>query len=110
MQILSFFHLNDNTLDCPFGQPRHDPFHKLRPFINLLEKKFQELYYPKKELSLDEATCPFKGRLKFLTCNPDKPYKWGIKIYQVCESASGYCFSLKVATGSDHSSQNKTYV
>ena len=46
-------------------------------------------------MSLDEGTCAYKDR--FRTNSPNKPHKWGIKIYQVCDSDNGYFFNLKAA-------------
>ena len=46
-------------------------------------------------MSLDEGTCAYKDR--FCTNSPNKPHKWGIKIYQVCDSDNGYFFNLKAA-------------
>jgi len=54
-----------------------------------------------KNLSFDEATCPYKGRLRFKVYNPKKLAKFSIKIYEVCESDSGYLLGLNVYTGSD---------
>lgn len=54
------------------------------------------VYTPEKELSLDEGTCPFKGRVKFRVYNPLKPHRFGIKLYQVCQATSGYCVGFDV--------------
>jgi hypothetical protein len=37
-----------------------------------LLQKFRSVYSPEKELSLDEAMIPWRGGLKFRTCNPGK--------------------------------------
>ena len=54
---------------------------------------------PKKKLSVDEASCPFKGGLGFKMYNPRKPACFHIRLYQVCEADSGYCIGLEVFTG-----------
>ena len=56
------------------------------------------LYNPHQFLSLDEATCPFKGRCRFKTYNPNKPDPYGIKSYALCESNTGYTLKLELAT------------
>nr|XP_039256060.1 piggyBac transposable element-derived protein 4-like [Styela clava] len=99
LSISTFLHLNDNTHWVPYGQVGHNPLHKIQPFLNLLKEKFETLYYPEKALSLDEGLCPFKGRVRFRSYMKRKPKKWGIKIYELCESRSGYCVSFKIATG-----------
>jgi len=94
--ISSNFHLANNVED-----DNTDPLFKVRPFLRHLRLKFLEAYSPSKNLSFDEATCPYKGRLRFKVYNPKKPAKFGIKIYEVCESDSGYLLGLNVYTGSD---------
>ena len=64
-------------------------------------KRFQ-LILSKFHLSFDEATCPFKGRLRFKVYNPMKPTKYGIKIYEVCKSESGYLLGFIVYTANPH--------
>ena len=61
------------------------------------------VYTPKKNLSVDEASCPFKGRLGFKMYNPRKPACFHIRLYQVCEADSGYCIGLEVFTGNKNS-------
>ena len=96
--ILRFLHIVDNSAD-----PGIDPLYKIRPFIEMCRDNFRHIYKPGKEISIDEACCPFKGRLKFLCYNPQKPNKFHIKLYQVCEATSGYVIDFEVysATASD---------
>lgn len=54
---------------------------------------------PEKNLSFDEAICPFKGRVKFRVYNPAKPNRFGLKLYQVSESSSGYTIGCDVYHG-----------
>ena len=96
--ILKFLHVVDNRAHTD-PSSRQDPLWKIRPFLDSLLSKFKKLYYPGLQLSLDEATCPFKGRVKFRVYNPKKPNKWGIKIYQLCDSATGYYCNFKIAAG-----------
>ena len=48
------------------------------------------MYTPEQDISFDEATCPWKGRLRFRVYNPAKPDQFGIKLYEACEAKSGY--------------------
>ena len=96
--ILSKFHLDDNDLQVPQVQEGFDALHKVRPFVNLLMQKFNDVYSPEQNLNFDEATCPWKGRLQFRVYNPAKPTKFGIKLYQVCEASSGYCLGFDIYT------------
>ena len=46
--------------------------------------------YAKPSIAGDESTVEFKGRNSFITYNPQKPTKWGLRIYVLAESESGY--------------------
>ncbi|GFN83568.1 PiggyBac transposable element-derived protein 4-like [Plakobranchus ocellatus] len=39
---------------------------------------------------------PFKGRSRFKVYMKDKLTKWGIKLYELCESSSGYVWSVEM--------------
>ena len=65
-----------------------------------MSQKYLDAYSPSQNLSFDEATCPYKGRLRFKVYNPMKPAKFGIKIYEVNESDTGYLLRMNVYIGS----------
>lgn len=94
-QILTFFHLNDNTQNTNSG----DRLYKIRPLLDYIIPKFQSLYTPKQQLSLDEAMIPWRGRISFRTYNPAKITKYGILVRILCESESGYICNFEVYTG-----------
>ena len=52
-----------------------------------------------KNISVDESMIPFKGRLQFKQRMPLKPVKYGIKLFEVCESKTGYCMKFSVYLG-----------
>ena len=86
--------------------PRHNRFWKIRPFIDRLLSTFKTMFEPGKQLSLDEATCPVKGRVSFRTYNPNKPQKWSIKIFEVRDAGTGYCCCFNIATGESRTVYN----
>ncbi|BFZ08488.1 hypothetical protein BsWGS_11527 [Bradybaena similaris] len=96
--ILSFFHLNDNTTAIPRGENWHDPLHKVRPLVDHLTSGFRSLYTPEQNICIDEAMCPWRGRAPVGTrvYMKDKPVKWGIKLYELCESSSGYVWNFEI--------------
>ena len=94
--ILAFLHVNDNSLMIPREQDGHDPIHKIRPFVEHLQERFKAVYEPEREICIDEAMCPFKGRSRFKVYMKDKPTKWGFKFYEVCESTSGYVYRFEM--------------
>ena len=101
--ILWNLHFNDDTQNPPARQPGHDPLCKIRPFIDMVQRNFSNVYKPSKCLSFDEACCLFKGRVKFHCYNPMKPNRFHIKLFQVSESDSGYILGFHVYTGKDSS-------
>lgn len=97
--ILANFHIGDNSTAVRYEQPGHDPLHKIRPYINHLLSEFPRSYYPHQNLTVDEGTCAFRGRVRFRTYNKNKPDKYGIKLYIVCDSYTGYALNMEVYTG-----------
>lgn len=100
LAISSMLHLSDSTQFVSRGNPGHDPLFKLRPFLDPLIQSFQSACTPGRQLSLDEAMCPFRGRIYFRVYNSNKPDRWGIKLYQLCDSVTGYTVMVEVYTGS----------
>ena len=94
--ILTFFHLNDNTKYVPAGAPQHDPLFKLRPLFDTLRTAFMAVYKPLENICIDEALCLWRGHVGFRVYIKNKPVKWGIKLYELCESVSGYVYTLEV--------------
>lgn len=88
-----FFHLNDNQ------QENTDILHKLRPIIMKCNLLWSQYFSAGLSLTLDEAMVKFKGKLKFRQYLKDKPVKWGIKCFLMCDSFSGYCYKIEVYTG-----------
>ena len=66
--ILRHLHVVDNRSSSD-SFATHDHLWKIRPFIDRLLSTFKTMFEPGKQLSLDEATYPFKGRVSFRTYN-----------------------------------------
>jgi hypothetical protein len=51
---------------------------------------------------------PFKGRLGIKQYIKDKPNKWGIKAFLLCDSQTAYCFRFEIyiARSSDFEGEN----
>ena len=65
----------------------------------VLQETFPKLLRPWKNLSVDEAMIKFDGRLLWKQYLPKKPVRWGIKIWCLCDSLTGYCLAFNVYTG-----------
>ena len=91
--ILSNIHQSDNTLAST------DPLVKLKPFIRMCDRNFLHVYKSNKNISVDEASCKWKGWFSHRVYNPRKPLKFHIKLFQVCEADSGYIIAFEVYVG-----------
>jgi hypothetical protein len=98
--ILSNLHVNDDTDNPPYPEAGHDPLAKIRNFIQMMDRNFLHVYKPERDISIDEGSMPWKGRLRFKQYNPSKPARFHVKLYQVCEAKSSYIIGYKIFTGS----------
>lgn len=65
---------------------------------------------PNQSLALDEGTIPWRGNLSFRTYNKDKPVKFGLRLYKLCDCDTGYCLTYEMYTGKkDHSPKGATH-
>ncbi|KAF7687115.1 PiggyBac transposable element-derived protein 4 [Cucumispora dikerogammari] len=60
---------------------------------------FGSKYSPRRDLSNDEGICLWKGKLRFKTYKPQKPDKYGIKLYMLCDSKTGYTLKFTLCSG-----------
>ncbi|XP_028448168.1 piggyBac transposable element-derived protein 2-like isoform X1 [Perca flavescens] len=91
-EIKHFLHFNDNM-----APNNSDKLFKIRPLIDSLLPKFQAL--PQDQmLSIDEQMVPFKGKSSLKQYIPNKPYKWGYKIFVLCDT-TGLVHSFDIFTG-----------
>lgn len=58
-----------------------DRIYKIRPIIEHFNNKMNQIYYPGKNLSLDESMMLWKGRLVFRQYIQNKRHKYGLKLY-----------------------------
>ena len=64
-QICRYLHLTDSSAQVPHGQPGYDPLFKVGKYLDVIAPKLESEYHPHEQVSIDEATIPFKGRLGF---------------------------------------------
>ena len=82
----------------PKGEANQDPLFLVRPMVDMIQRNFCTKYRPGKELSLDESTCPFKGRVHFKCYNPKKPNRFHITLFMVSKPSTGYICGFEVYT------------
>src|SRR5688572_9759672 len=99
--LLRFFHFNDNDKSPASDAVDVDRLYKIRPVIDHLFEKFQSVYGVDREISIDESLLLWKGRLLFKQYLPLKRSRFGIKLYKLCESNTGYVFRYYIYVGKD---------
>lgn len=90
--ILRYFHLVDNS------QPSTDRLYKVRPIVNHFNDIMRENYVPSKNICIDESMMLWRGRLLFRQYIKNKKHKYGVKLYELCES-DGLVIKIKIYSG-----------
>ena len=101
LSLLTFWHLNDNEAAPQPGSPGYDKLYKIHPLFHGLQEKFSAVYYPEENMAVDESIMPWRGRVAWRQFIPSKPCRYGMKLYCLCESSSGYILKLKMYTGKE---------
>ncbi|XP_056388350.1 piggyBac transposable element-derived protein 4-like [Hyla sarda] len=99
--LLKFLHYA-NTENCALpSDPNFDRIYKILPLINYLNQTFSKTYTSEKEVAVDESLVHYKGKLHFRQYLPNKRARYGVKLYKLCESATGYTHKFRVYEGKD---------
>jgi hypothetical protein len=94
LQTLYALHFADNqTMD------KTDPLRKIRPIVDSMQTKFSNSFYPFQDLAIDESLILWKGRLVFKQYIPSKRHRFGVKLFEICDSETGYILGFIVYTG-----------
>lgn len=72
---------------------------KMWPVYEAIKQKFSRLYIPERDVSIYDNLVLCKDRLGWDQSIPMKPSRFGIKIYMLCESNTGYLYSFFMYTG-----------
>ena len=97
--ISRYLHFVDNDHLAPRGDPSYDWLGKVRPLIEHLSERFEDVYKPTQNLAVDEAMIKFQGRSSLKQYMPMKPVKRGIKVWVLGDSSNEYFSKFKVYTG-----------
>ncbi|XP_044570135.1 piggyBac transposable element-derived protein 2-like isoform X1 [Drosophila ananassae] len=98
--IRRHIHFNNNDNNLPLTDSRHDRLFKIRPLIQEINNNFGKV--PKEQfLCVDEQICSTKARSHMKRYNPNKPHKWGYKIY-VLSCNSGFCYKFEIDSGNEN--------
>ena len=94
--ILACLHFADNSLQ-PQGEDA-DPLYKVRPLLDQLKGRFQQVYVPGRRISVDEELMKWRERLAFKQYIPAKRARFGVKTFFLCDT-NGYLWNFQVYCG-----------
>ena len=101
LELHRYLHLVDNSTLSPPGSPEYDRLGKVRPVVEYLSDRVVAVYEPGREVSIDEAMIPFKGRSSLKQYMPLKPVRRGIKVWARADASNGYVSAFQVYTGKE---------
>jgi len=93
--ILRYLHFNENEATDTGNRE-----HKIKPVIDQLNEIFSRTLVPFQNLAIDESLVLFKGRLSVKQYIPNKRHRFGIKLFLVCDSETGYVLKIIIYMGS----------
>ena len=73
----------------------------LDELVECLKKRFQQAMTECSHQSIDETMTKFKGRSSMKQYLPMKPIKRGIKLWQRCDSKTGYVYDFNIYSGKE---------
>ena len=100
-KIHSYFHLNNNEFQMPRGEDGFDPLFKFRSLVDNVRAVCAGVYKPEQKLSVDESMIGYTGRPAFKQYIQNKPTPWGIKLWCIAETDTGYVLNFKFYTGKE---------
>lgn len=85
-----------NTRD---DRQRLDKLAAIRELFDMFVRRCQLCYNPGPHVTVDEQLVGFRGRCGFRVYMSNKPDKYGIKIWTLCDVNTSYCFKSQVYLG-----------
>ena len=92
--IMRILHFSNDHLPKP-----DDKLYKIRMVIDSLKSNFGNNFVPSENLCIYESFLLFKGRLGFRQYIPSKRSRFGIKLFIICDSATGYVLDFIICIG-----------
>ena len=99
LEIHRFLHFVDNSGLPSYGQPKYSKLQKIKPILEYISDKFENLFIPGQDISIDEAMVKYKGRSSLKQYMPKKPIKRGFKIWMRADAQSGFISKFSVYEG-----------
>ncbi len=107
-EITKFLHFSDNSALAAPVEDGYGRLGKIRPVIRMVNESLQALYNTHKDVSIDEAMIPFKGRSSLKQFMPNKPVKREFKVWARADATNGYISEFYIYTGKQGSAVEKS--
>lgn len=78
---------------------RIDKLAAIRTFFNSFVENCKQSYSLGEFITIDEKLEPYRGRCSFIQYIPNKPAKYGLKIYALVDAKSSYTHNLEIYCG-----------
>jgi len=88
-----FLHCNNND------NIKSNKSQKITNIIDLLNKRWKDIYNPSSKLAIDETMVFNRGKNPFIQYCPMKPIKFGTKLWSLADSSNGYMLHVKIYEG-----------
>ena len=100
-QIMRCLHLVDNsTIVRDVTDPLFDRIAKTRWLVEMFVNVSKDIYNLEREITVDECVIPYKGRYCYIRqFMPDKPVRFGIKVWLLASSKSRFVWQMEVYFG-----------
>lgn len=66
----------------------------IAPILTHMKKMSRLFYNTSSRVAIDESTISFKGKVHFKIFNPNKPTKFGLKVFVASDSKNGYIYDF----------------
>jgi hypothetical protein len=83
----------------PGAEDGNDKLRKVRAFLEKFKDKCKTLYQPYQNVAVDERMVKSKHHSGIRQYIKNKPTKWGIKLWVLADSATGYTYDFDIYTG-----------
>lgn len=85
--LLSNIHFSNNIEDIK------NKLFKVQPAIDNIVENYKKYRTPGRDISIDEFIITFQGRLSFKQYISNKSYRFGIKLFKICDNY-GYSYNF----------------
>ena len=109
-KISHYFCCSDKSVEPPKDSNMYDKLFKIRPVVETMQKLFSKYWSYGSNVCIDESVIPMKSKDSVKQYLPNKPSKWGWKIWSCCDSDSPnrpYLLSFIPYLGKKHTKVSK---